>query len=226
MEDKNELNDIILNKGGKGAINKKVILAVATLVVILIAVVVLMNSLSSKGSKNLPQPAAPTQAKSTKAPIINDEPLFEDVAVIEEAPSATSLEQIAQKLKEESKAKEELAPAVKSEPTPKPEAKTEPKPEPAPKPEAKTEPKTGTQKSGIVGGSFYIQVGSFTKEPNKKATDNITKNGYNYTLYTVTQDGKVLNKLLIGPYPTRAKANEALGGVKNSIEKNAFILKP
>ena len=52
MQESNELNDIILNKGGPANNNKKIILAIATLGVILIVVVMLMNSLTSTGTDN------------------------------------------------------------------------------------------------------------------------------------------------------------------------------
>ena len=55
MEEKNELNDIILNKGNSSSSNKKVVLAVATLGVVLIIVVMLMNTLNSTDGENLPK---------------------------------------------------------------------------------------------------------------------------------------------------------------------------
>jgi len=59
MEEKNELGDIILNKGNKEGGSKKIILAAATLGIILIVVVLLMNTLSLDNQNNLPQNALP-----------------------------------------------------------------------------------------------------------------------------------------------------------------------
>ena len=103
MEEKNELNDIILNKGGSSSGSKKLLLAIATLTLILIIVLVIMNSLKNDDVQKAPQailppePTAPTE-------IIND-PLFEPVEVIQEGNESAknqTLDQVAQKIKEES----------------------------------------------------------------------------------------------------------------------------
>ncbi len=104
MEEKNELNDIILNKSGSNSGSKKLLLAIATFTLILIIVLVIMNSLKNDDVQKSPQailppePTAPTE-------IIND-PLFEPVEVIQEgnenANATTDLNQVAQKIKEES----------------------------------------------------------------------------------------------------------------------------
>lgn len=104
MEEKNELNDIILNKSGSNTGSKKLLLAIATFTLILIIVLVIMNSLKNNDVQKSPQailppePTAPTE-------IIND-PLFEPVEVIQEgnenANATTDLNQVAQKIKEES----------------------------------------------------------------------------------------------------------------------------
>jgi len=103
MNENNELNDIILNKNSSANSNKKIILAVATLGVILIIVVMLMNSLSSSGIDNLPKATLPPQLKTELTSESTQEPLFEDLEVEQEGDTtATNLEEVAQKLKEES----------------------------------------------------------------------------------------------------------------------------
>lgn len=71
----------------------------------------LMNSLSSSGIDNLPKASLPPQPQTElSAPSTEQEPLFEDVEVEHEAESSNpNLEQIAQKLKEESGTKSEDA---------------------------------------------------------------------------------------------------------------------
>ena len=102
MQEKNDLNDILLNKGTSTNNNKKVILAVATLGVILIIVVMLMSTLTSNGTDNLPQAVLPPEPTSKTAQNI-DEPLFEEVVVIkEDTQESDNLDRIAQKLKKES----------------------------------------------------------------------------------------------------------------------------
>lgn len=127
MEEKNELNDIILNKSGSNTGSKKLLLAIATFTLILIIVLVIMNSLKNDDVQKSPQailppePTAPTE-------IIND-PLFEPVEVIQEgnenANATTDLNQVALKIKEESlqspsaTQKAVIEPIVVSTPAPK-----------------------------------------------------------------------------------------------------------
>ncbi|MDD5156731.1 SPOR domain-containing protein [Sulfurimonas sp.] len=103
MEEKSELNDIILNKNTSSTNNKKIVLAVATLGIILIVVVMLMNTITSKGTDNLPQAILPPAPEIKKPKVAENEPLFEEVPVIQDGTqNGDSLEKIAQKLKEES----------------------------------------------------------------------------------------------------------------------------
>ena len=72
------------------------------LTIILIVVIVLMNSLKSEGTGNLPQPVLPPEPTPSSVAAMED-PLFEPVEVIEEpSTSDESLEKIAEKLKQES----------------------------------------------------------------------------------------------------------------------------
>ena len=100
-EEKNELNDIILNKGNSVSNNKKIVLAVATLGIILIVVVLLMNSISSDNNENLPQAVLPPDPREIKQEV-DSEPLFEEVEVIQENTTDNNLDNIAQRLKEQS----------------------------------------------------------------------------------------------------------------------------
>jgi len=216
MNDKNELNDIILNKGGSANSNKKIILAVATLGVILIIVVMLMNSLSSSGTDNLPQAALPPEPKAQVVAEDIDEPLFEEVEVIEEeSNSDANLDQIAQKLKEESiQAKEEVIVVA-----PKPVKKVTPK-KVIPK---KVTPPVNKSMSGIT---YYIQVGSFSKyEPNKKFLKSITNLGFDYMFHNVTRNSKTLNKVLVGPFGTSKAAKDARRVLRAKVEPGAFLVK-
>jgi len=212
MEEKNELNDIILNKGGSSASNKKIVLAVATLGVILIIVVMLMNTLTSKGTENLPQAILPPEPQTAQAEEVVEEPLFEDVEVIQEAePDNNSLEKIAQKLKEESK-KEKIKKVV---------TKSKPK-----KVVKKTTPEKAKTTATATTGSYYIQVGSFSKyEPNKKFLDSILTQGYKYKYHKVQRSGKTLNKVLVGPFPNESEARIALRTIRTKIEAGAFLTK-
>ena len=219
MEEKNELNDIILNKGGSSANSKKIILAVATLGVILIIVVMLMNTLTSNGTDNLPQAMLPPEPQTKEIQEPMEEPLFEEVEVIQEPQQNNdALDQIAKKLKEESQ-KEKIKPVV--------EAVVKPVVKPIVKPvKEKVVTPTPTPVKTSATGSYYIQVGSFAKyKPNKKFLDSINKLGYTHKFHEVTRNGKTLNKVLVGPFNTEKNARKALIPIRSSIEPGAFLLK-
>ncbi len=243
MEEKNELNDIILNKNNSVNNNKKIILAVATLGVILIIVVMLMNSLSSNNTNNLPQPnlskkSLPAENKNTLDEI--DEPLFEEVEIIEEiAESDDNLDQIAQRLKQESLEEDKFIqetqsvtiPETKSiysqkkeEVTPKMVIPKVVTPKYTPPPVVKTNPSYVDKRADL--GKFYLQVGSFsTFEPNKKFLKSITDKGFTYKYHEVTVNSKKINKVLIGPFDTKKEARDALRTVRSNVEAGAFLTK-
>ena len=220
MEEKNELNDIILNRGGGSGGSKKVLMAVATLAIILIIVVVIMNRLNSDGTENLPQavlPPEPAQQAMTE-----EDPLFEPVEVIrEDVPAEDSLDRIAQKLKEESMSEE--APTVVVEDAPVAVETVEPVPaKPIVKPTVKPAPKPAPK--AAESGKYYVQVGSFTKyEPNARFLKSITDRGYTYTYHKVVSGGKTVNKVLIGPFNSESEARGALKSIRQHIESGAFL---
>ena len=216
MQEKNELNDIILNKGGAASSNKKVILAVATLGVILIIVVMLMNSLTSSGTDNLPQAVLPPEPQVKVAQEETQEPLFEEIEVVEEESSSDAdLDLIAQKLKQESFEEEVV---VVETPVVKPKKVAKPTQE-----RKQTVKKTVTPKvAQATTGSYYIQVGSFSKyQPNKKFLNSITKLGYSYKYHKVSN----LNKVLVGPFKTSSEAKSARRTLRSKVEPGAFLVK-
>lgn len=304
MEEKNELNDIILNKGGASGNSKKFLLAIATLTLILIIVLVIMNSLKSESDQQAPKAVLPPEPTSPTE--IIDDPLFEPVEVIQEgqdqnagAGAGEDLNQIAQKIKQESMqpagtesttvpveqvkaapvsqplkttvkpapvvqpvqqtepvvapkpvpaktaatiktqpaavkpAPVKTAPAVKNEPAPKPAPTAtikqikaaEPKPvasqtadtnAPTSEPKAESAPKTAN-----TGGTYYIQVGSFTKQPNQTLFDRLNASGLKYT----TVPAGNATKVMVGPFQGEKAARDVLGTVRKNVEPGAYITK-
>lgn len=311
MEEKNELNDIILNKSNSGSGTKKLLLAITALTLILIIVLVVMNSLKSESTEAepkaalIPEPSSPTE--------VIDDPLFEPVEVIQEGGNESApqdLGQIAQKIKQESyqntpatstttvPASTQTVPAVPQEkasvqtvqavnvpkkqpqtspaPQPKPvvqtaPAKIQPSPKPAqtvvntptiktaksvepkpastaPKPtsipvKATTAPATRTaaapakttsaqvvekpaapktsEKTADATGTYYIQVGSFSKEPDKKLFERLNASGLKYT----TAPNGSMTKVMVGPFQGEKAARDVLGTVKRNVEAGAYITK-
>jgi DedD protein len=221
MEDKNELSDIVLNKGGSGNSNKKIILAIATLGVVLIVVVMLMNSINSNGTNNLPQaviPPEPQIQKSTDMEL-EKEPLFEDVEVVQENETPDQdLDKIAKKLKEQSNDAMQAAPAMQQKQKTAPTVKHTLKP----KAVAQTHVKKATKPVTTHTGRYYIQVGSFSKyTPNKKFLNSITKLGYRYSYHKVNN----VNKVLVGPFSSQQEANKAKQVLRSKVEPGAFLVK-
>jgi len=235
MEEKNELNDIILNKHSSSAGNKKIILAAATLGIILIIVVMLMNSLTSSKTDNLPQAALPPEPQKEIIAGAN-EPLFEEVNVVREAPQENgSLDKIAQKLKEESiKESAQVAPAPRVEIS-KTAAAEPKKPETAkavatrevPKESPRTAPVSpAVAASSPTAGGHYIQVGSFEKhQPDDKFLNSILKLGYKYKFHEVKTNARTVSKVLVGPFSSQEEARKALVNVRSSVEPGAFLTK-
>ena len=241
MEEKSELNDIILNKaGGKNTGNKKVLLAIATLAIVLIIVVVIMNRINSEGTQNLPQAILPPEVSDTPE-LLEDDPLFEPITVIDESsPESEDLDKIAQRLKKESLG-EDASPVVKKETVEEEVVVIEPveqkpeivKPEvvkpktvkPAVKPVQKA-PVAAAPSKAVEKGRYYIQVGSFARyAPDKKFIKSITDNGFSYTYHKVIRSGKTLNKVLIGPFESREAARKAVPVIRKKIEPGAFLTK-
>ncbi len=223
MQEQNELNDIILNKGTSANKNKKIILAVVTLGVVLIIVVMLMNTLTSNGTDNLPQAVLPPEPSSKALTETKSEPLFEDVEVVEEdTQEYDDLDAITQKLKLESEQeieqKKEKAVVVPV---------TKPKPVVAKKIPKKVITPVKKQKEVIAKkGSYYVQVGSFSKyAPDKKFLQSITNKGFEYRYHKVIRNSKTMNKVLVGPFSTQQEAKNARRVIRKSIEAGAFLVK-
>lgn len=274
MQDRNELNDIILDRNTSSSNTKKLLLAIAALSLILIVVLVIMNTLNSTKDEKT---GTITKSQLPSAPTdVVDEPDFEPVEVIQEIAgesnnATTNLDEIAQKIKQESinqttinNRQEDTQPIIENKPTQEkkieyvvaPTIKTEQKPvitekkptivekkikdeprvakeptkqqkpvdsTPKVSKEQPSTPKPSSDKSEQTQDSslYYVQVGSFTNEPDKKLFERIGANGFKYT----TQPMAGATKILVGPFEGRQRANEALGVIKKNIEAGAFITK-
>ncbi len=80
-----------------------------------------------------------------------------------------------------------------------------------------------TATAPAVAEHYYIQVGSFSQTPSSCFLNTIKKHGFDYKITAPTANGT--KKLLIGPYPSRTDADNALVRVKDRINKGAFIVK-
>ena len=72
-------------------------------------------------------------------------------------------------------------------------------------------------------GYYYVQVGSFLRNPTPSLLTKIKEAGYAYKIIQFPIDGKQISKLLIGPYQEKSQALKLLGQVQANIKKDAFI---
>lgn len=70
---------------------------------------------------------------------------------------------------------------------------------------------------------YFVQVGSYRNRPSPSLLKRIKNNGFNYII--TKPNSKGIKKLLIGPYPTRAKVDKALAVVRDRLVKQAFVVK-
>lgn len=103
-------------------------------------------------------------------------------------------------------------------------------------PEVKVEPKKVETKKSIqslvnessndVMKGYFVQIGAFTKTPANSYINKIRDSGFKYKVYRVDVKGTMYNKVLIGPYSSRALANDDIENIKRKLNlTNVFILK-
>ncbi len=230
-ESKNPLNDIILDEKSKNSDLKKIALLAGSAILLLVIVIAIVK-LTSQESKEpvedffetqtLTQNAAPEQDNFQQVPIIKEEP--EPVKEYEKmAQEIVKSDEKTIPPKEE-KPKDDNT--VTKEPTKNKTETVSQSVEKAPnvKPLAtKSEPKTVAKPQS---GAYYIQVGAFYRlPPSKEYLRKIEKSGYKYLIKTVINNKSEVKKVLIGPYPDRNAARKALKKIKQSINKEAFIVR-
>jgi len=70
-------------------------------------------------------------------------------------------------------------------------------------------------------GKHYIQVGTFSQKPSQGLFRQIQSSGYHYRVLQASS----LKKVLIGPYASRAQANQHLDEIRATILSDAFTVK-
>ncbi len=253
MDEKNELNDIILNKTSNTNSTKKILLTIATFAIILIIVVIVMNQFSGNNDSNLPH--APKKSQIVVEEEVIEEPAYDNkeahIPVIENAIEHTSElieeDETTESVpdgKDETKRIVESAfeePDIVEEPTystakeetkqqvlkPKKVTQTKKHTVKKSKPVVKKHTSTNKKKSApAASGAYYVQVGSFAKyKPAKAFLDKIADRGYTYTFHKVTRNSKTVTKVLVGPFRTKAAAREALPVIKTHVVSGAFLTK-
>ena len=220
---RNELSDIVLEKGDHKTVKVKRILVLAAFLIFVFLVALasmkVMNKDHGKDTSKLILPPEPTQ--ETQLP--KDDQLFKQVPIIEENPKKESFEDMIKTLKEKEAAKQE---EVKGkEPVTTKAVDTKPKeatpPVTTPKKEV-VKPTTPVQ-TGSASAGIYVQVGAVATAPEQRVLNDIKAKGFEYKIYPTVVNGNNVNKILIGPYANSADAENALANIRSSVNKNAFI---
>ena len=73
---------------------------------------------------------------------------------------------------------------------------------------------------------YFVQIGAFTKTPSQSYIQNIRDNNLKYKIYRVDVKGTMYNKVLIGPYSSRASAEGQIPDIKKKLNlSGAYVLK-
>ncbi len=236
MENRNELSDIVLEKGDNKTLKvKRILILVAFLILVFLVALASMkvaNKDANKEASKLILPPEPTQ--ETQIP--KDDQLFKQVPIIEENPKKESFEDMIKTLKEKEAQKQEetkntpetststtTETAVVTPPIQK--VKEEAKKE-ASKPQTmlrSTEIDTPSTSGGAVSAGIYVQVGAVATTPTAKQLADFKAKGYECKAYSTVVNGNKVIKLLVGPYANSAEADNALKNIRANLNKNAFI---
>ncbi len=225
-EERDELEDIILNKAEKGAKLKKIALmgGIAVLIILIGIIAVKYFSAEEEVTNNdfFVTETQPQQSEN-----------FEQIPIAkeEEKPKITETKKEEKTEEKNLTTKEEIVLPKKEEEIkkPAPQKPKEKEEKNIPKPvhkKAKPPKKVKKIPTKSLSLHYYVQVGAFYKyPPNNVLLDKIKRNGLKYKIKTFIQNGKKIKKVLIGPFATKAKAREKLYLVRRKIKKDAFLTK-
>lgn len=225
--DKRDFDDIML--GGedlRGRDSKKMLLLIIAIVVLVLAIAIIVVAMgnSKKGSGESIVIDSPTSA-DTNIPGggFNNVPL-DDVA------SEDRFDQIVRDIKNSTE--QDNAPIVQPEP---------PKATMPNKPSTPTRVATTTKPSAVASAStpprrtmnrlnngdiaengYYLQVGAFSKTPNRAFLD--TLNNYSYRTQEIMINSNVITRYLVGPYKSREEAQRDFDRVARDIGTPVYLL--
>jgi len=174
------------------------------------------NKIAQKQKKVMNEILIPEQ-EVDNVPLVLDTPKPK----VEEKRDLFELDKAAQKVKETKVTQPKV---IKQEP----KKVQEPKVLSKPKREIIVPPakETNFTKNATSLNGYFIQIGAFTKSPNKNLLKSITAKGYSYTVYQLMIKDRLYNKVLIGSFKTRADAMSKLNQVKIDFKNpNAYVLK-
>ena len=85
---------------------------------------------------------------------------------------------------------------------------------------------TANSDSSTLSNGYFIQIGAFTKKPTDSYVNGIRSANLKYKVYQENVNGTTYNKVLIGPYSSKAAATESIESVKSKLNvTSAFVVK-
>lgn len=250
----NEFDSLILEKRSNRSDNKKKYLMLgAILLVLFLLTVVIVGLLSNKDKKGdpfMPQDLSSSDTNISKESSIEEsyqkilddtnrksaEQSLEDIKENDSLDNLNSIKEIVQEPKETTITNEDLdktiqkieekksvAPVVKVEEKKAPSTQNEPKKSIRELVEGKSTQNSATkavETTTSTSKGFYVQIGAFKNRPDSAYLQKIKQNGFEYKIIEESN----LNKLLIGPYSSRANANTQMPNIKTKLNiQSAFI---
>lgn len=249
-----EFDSLILEKRSNRSDNKKKYLMLgAILLVLFLLTVVIVGLLSNKDKKGdpfMPQDLSSSDTNISKESSIEEsyqkilddtnrksaEQSLEDIKENDSLDNLNSIKEIVQEPKETTITNEDLdktiqkieekksvAPVVKVEEKKAPSTQNEPKKSIRELVEGKSTQNSATkavETTTSTSKGFYVQIGAFKNRPDSAYLQKIKQNGFEYKIIEESN----LNKLLIGPYSSRANANTQMPNIKTKLNiQSAFI---
>lgn len=221
MDDKRELNDILIGgDDGKSSQSKKVIFLITGIVVLIIAIIAIIISMLNSNTK--PETIVLNQGKENV-----DITIPQDSNTLNNIPINESEEDKFEKIVEEIKSQYQQNNTTAEKPQEIIPKATIPVKKPERKPPT-TLQQTKQQKipqqvrvinrsnnGDIATSGYYLQVGAFSKAPNKDFIDKV--NIYSYRIQEILINSKVITRYLIGPYKSKAEAQKDFANVSRDI---------
>lgn len=234
MDEQNNFDDIILDKGNKSEKLKKLLLRIIALAILFLVVLITMKLLSGNDTEQntlSPLPEEPTDTFTDIPPTqaANGEvDEFEELRRIMRGGDEDNNSGVEsnQSFTMPLPSSEYNTTAMPSEPEkPKPADKATDKPAKKPEPKATQKPSqkpAASASADKLSAGTYVQVFSVEKfDAKSKELALIEKNGFKYKLYKTKVGGKDITRVLVGPF-AKDELNEQLKKIQETIRKDAF----
>lgn len=223
MSEKREFDDIML--GGddmRGKDSKKMLLLIIAIVVLVLAIAIIMVAMSNqKSSEPIVVNTQPTGVADSAIPGGEFQSDFNSMNI--ENNNEDRFDQIVRDIKNNTEP-EPVAPEPIAQPEPKATIPSKPAAT-TPKPRVVSTPRRTINRlnnGDLAENGYYLQVGAFSKTPNRAFIDSI--NNYSYRIQEIMINSIVITRYLVGPYKSREEAQRDYERVSRDIATKPVYL--